>query len=157
MTLKNRLAKLEAPTVKRWHEAWEQSAVIFEKHAGSIVDIMDTPGFVERLTAARPGSTGDEVEAEAQAFLERLGVTQYRDFETWFGTYEVPEDNPPDLSVWPHTIPTPPDEPPGDWEYGCTLYDLRERRRAARRTDLHASFSNSSSGSRRTRPTRVKG
>jgi hypothetical protein len=37
-------------------------------------------------------------------------------FEAWFFSYEWPEDDPPDLSMWPHMIPLPPDEPPGDWE-----------------------------------------
>lgn len=109
-----RLAKLEAETLTAWRQAWERSAVIFDKHTGSIlVDPLDLQG---RLEAAFQGLSSDDVDAEGVAFLERLGVTQYRAFEAWFKSYELPEDDPPNLKSWPEMIPTPPDEPSGDWQ-----------------------------------------
>lgn len=109
-----RLAKLEADALTAWRQAWERSAVIFDRHAGEI--LMDPPDLQHRLEAALPGMSGDDVEAEGVAFLESLGVTQYRAFEAWFRSYELPEDDPPDLTRWPSDIPMPPDEPPGDWQ-----------------------------------------
>lgn len=89
-------------------------AVIFDKHAGGI--LVDPLGLQQKLEAALPGLSSDDVDAEGAAFLERLGVTQYRVFEAWFQSYELPEDDPPDLTSWPELIPMPPEEPPGDWE-----------------------------------------
>lgn len=75
----SRLAKLETCTLIAWHHTWERSAVIFDKHAGDI--LVDPPHLQRRLEAALPGLSSDDAEAEGVAFLERLGVTQYRAFE----------------------------------------------------------------------------
>lgn len=118
MRQSNRLAKLEADVVQRWQKAWEQSAVIFDKHAGAI--LIDPPDLLDRLQASRPdlfiGTPDDAIEAEGVAFLESLGVIEYRTFETWFNSWELAEDDLPDLTNWPGMIPMPPDEPAGDWQ-----------------------------------------
>lgn len=118
MRLSARLEKLETPILERWHKAWEQSVVIFDKHAGAI--LIDPPDLLDRLQASRPdlfiGTPDDAIEAEGVAFLESLGVAEYRTFETWFNSWELAEDDPPDLTNWPEMIPMPPDEPAGDWQ-----------------------------------------
>jgi hypothetical protein len=117
-----RLAKLEANTLTAWRQAWERSAVVFDKHAGEI--LIDPPDLQRRLEAALPGLSSNDVEAEGVAFLERLGVTQYRAFEAWFKSYELPRDDPPDLTSWPEMIPMPPDEPPWRLAAGSASHDL---------------------------------
>lgn len=114
VTRKRRLAKLEADNLDRWRRAWERSVVSFDKYAGNI--LIDPADLRQRLEAALPGLSSDDVEAEGVAFLKRLGVTQYRAFEGWFKSYELPRDDPPDLTSWPNMIPMPPDEQPGDWQ-----------------------------------------
>ena len=86
--------------------------MIFDKHASGI--LVDPLGIQQELEAALPGISSDEVDAEGIAFLERLGVTQYRAFEAWFKLYELPVDYPPNLMSWPEVIPIPSDEPSGD-------------------------------------------
>ena len=113
MTRRRRLAKLEADTLERWHKAWELSAVIFDRHTSKIA--VNATDLLKRLEVERPDLSSDDIEAEGVAFLESLGVRQYREFEAWFKSYELPEDDPPDLSMWPSDIPTPPDELPGEW------------------------------------------
>jgi hypothetical protein len=113
MSRLKRLEQLETDTLTAWRQAWERSAVVFDRHVGEI--LIDPPDLQRRLEAALPGLSSDDVEAEGVAFLEGLGVTQYRAFEAWFKSYKLPEDDPPDLTSWPEMIPTPPDEPPGDW------------------------------------------
>ncbi|MDQ3398449.1 MAG: hypothetical protein M3511_11915 [Deinococcota bacterium] len=76
----------------------------------------DTADLLRRLEAERPNLSTDDIDAEGIAFLESLGVTQYREFKVWFKSHELPEDNPPELSMWPSDIPTPPDELPGEWD-----------------------------------------
>lgn len=117
MTLKTRLGKLEAPVTERWREAWEQHAVLFDKHVTGFMTL-DLDDLAQRLEAACPGLSADEQQAEIDNFLDRLGLTAHRAFTAWFELYGeyMPDVDPPDLSRWPHTIPTPPDEPPGDWE-----------------------------------------
>lgn len=99
---------------QRWREAWERSNTIFGKHTDGINP--DVPDVMARLEAEHPGLSPDEIDTEAKAFLDRLGVTQHRIFEAWFSSYSVPEPETPDLNRWPSTIPAPPDEPLDDWE-----------------------------------------
>lgn len=113
MRQSNRLAKLEADTLERWRKAWECSAVIFDKHTNGIV--VDPLGLLQKLEIERPDLSSDDVEAEGVAFLESLGVTQYPAFWSWFNSWSLPEDDPPDLTRWPSGIPEPPDELPGEW------------------------------------------
>lgn len=96
--------------------------MIFDKHASEIV--VDPLGLQQKLEAASPELSSDDVDAEGIAFLERLGVTQYRAFEAWFKSYELPRDDPPDLASWPEMILMPPDEPLGRLGVRSTLYDL---------------------------------
>lgn len=115
MRHKSRLAKLEQPAVERWRKAWERNATIYDKHAGDI--FTDTvEAFNDALQKAHPELDANEIEARMVAFLEGLGVTQYRMFEVWFNSYDIPDDDPPDLTRWPSDIPAPPDELPGEWE-----------------------------------------
>lgn len=88
--------------------------MIFDKHAGGI--FVDSLELQRKLETALPGLSSEDVDAEGIVFLQRLGVTQYRAFEAWFKPYELPEDDPPDLTSWPDMIPMPPDEPQEDWE-----------------------------------------
>ena len=60
------------------------------------------------------------------AFLESVGVTQYREFEAWFNSYDIPEDDPPNPSMWPSDIPAPPDELPGQWDKAALYRDSDE-------------------------------
>ena len=117
MRLRGRLDKLETETVAHWREAWEQHAVLFDKHTAGFMSF-DLDDLARRLEAACPRLSGDEQQAEIDRFLDSLGITAHRAFTAWFGLYDVhmPEADPPDLSRWPHAIPMPPDEPPGDWE-----------------------------------------
>lgn len=103
MRLKARLDKLEPLAVERWRKAWERSAAIYDRHAGDI--FTDTAeAFNEALQKAHPELDANEIEARMVAFLEGLGVTQYRVFEAWFNSYDLPEDDPPDLTHWPSDI-----------------------------------------------------
>ena len=115
MIRKGRLDKLEAETVRRWHKAWEASAVIFDRHAG---DIFTESGqaLIDAFLTAHPDLTTGDLEVRGVTFLESLGVRQYRAFEAWFNSYELPEEGVTDLSRWPSNVPTPPDELPGEWE-----------------------------------------
>lgn len=115
MRLKRRLDKLEPFAIERWRKAWEHSAMVFEKHVGSIFTD-ESDAIRDALLKAHPELDANEVELRGVAFLESLGVTQYRAFEAWFNSYELPDDDPPDLSVWPSDIPAPPDERPGEWD-----------------------------------------
>jgi len=115
VTRKSRLEKVEARALEKWRKAWERSATIYDKHAGDI--FTDTAeAFNDALQKAHPELDANEIEARMVAFLEGLGVTQYRVFEAWFNSYDIPEDDPPDLTCWPSDIPAPPDERPGEWE-----------------------------------------
>ena len=115
VTLKTRLGKLEAPTVKWWHKAWERHAVLFDKHVAGLIPL-DLDKLAQRLEVACPGLSADEQQAEIDSFLDSLGITAHRAFAAWFDLYALVDPDTPDLSKWPHTIPIPPDEPPGDWE-----------------------------------------
>ncbi len=79
---------------------------------------LDLDDLAQRLEAACPGLSADEQQAEIDSFLDRLGITAHRAFTAWFAawfdTYDTYDPAAPNLSRWPYTIPTPPDEPPGD-------------------------------------------
>lgn len=115
MTRKSRLGKVEALALKKWRKAWERNAIIFDKHAGDIfTDEAET--LREAWLSACPELDEAELWRQGGAFLESLGVAQYEVFEMWFDSYDLPEDEPPDLTRWPSDIPAPPDESPGEWE-----------------------------------------
>lgn len=125
MNLKTRLDRLEQPAVERWRKAWEYSATIYDKHAGDI--FTDTAeAFNDALQKAHPELDANEIEARMVAFLEGLGVTQYRVFEAWFNSYDLPDDDPPDLTRWPSDTPAPPDELPGEWKKAALYRDSGE-------------------------------
>ncbi len=66
--------------------------MIFDRHAGEI--LIDPPDLQRRLEAALPRLSSDDVEAEILAILEGLGVTQYRAFEAWFHSWDLPDNKP---------------------------------------------------------------
>ena len=103
------------PIVARWREAWEQHAVLFDKHVAGLMTL-ELDDLAQRLEAACPGLSPNEQQAEIDSFLDSLGIAAHRAFTAWFDLYAVIDPDTPDLSRWPHTIPVPPDEPPGDWE-----------------------------------------
>lgn len=122
---KTRLEKLEQPAVERWRKAWESHAVIFDKHAGDIfTDEAET--LRETWLSAYPELDEAELWRQGGAFLESLGVAQYEVFEAWFNSYDIPEDDPPDLTRWPSDIPAPPNESPGEWEKVAPYRDSDE-------------------------------
>lgn len=88
--------------------------MIFDRHTSDIA--VNTDDLLRRLAVERSDLSSDDIEAEGVAFLKALSVRQYRGFKAWFKSYELPEDDLPDLSMWPSDIPMPPDELLGEWD-----------------------------------------
>jgi hypothetical protein len=110
VTLKHRLDKLEAPTVKRWREAWQVYTVYLYKHLDPILD----PLKAAATEAEGQGLFSDEaaLNASCEAFCERIGVPSPFALSVWEARAELPDpDAPPDLSRWPSNLPEPPPEP----------------------------------------------
>ena len=130
MTRAQRLAKLEADTLERWHKAWERSAVAFDRHMRGVS--INAADLRQGLETELPHLSDDEVENACREFLLSINVTQFDGFSLWFKSYELPDPDAtrPDLSMWPCDVPEPPDELPGEWDTGLpysTSDDLIER------------------------------
>jgi len=129
VTLKNRLTKLEVPTVKRWREAWEKYLDHLTDHLDALID----PLQAAATEAEAQGLFNDEatLNAAAEAFCKRIGVPSPFALSSWDGRADLPDpDVPPDLSRWPSNLPDPPPELPGVFEklepYRDSL-DIHER------------------------------
>lgn len=113
MKLRSRLEKLEAPALVRWREAWQHYLMTVGPH----VDALNEPLIAVCDEAQKLGileTTADSRNA-LDALTHRLGLPTWITSWSW-GDTEVPDDEHPNLKLWPHTLASPPPEPPEAWE-----------------------------------------
>lgn len=111
MTLKRRLGRLEPFAVGRWHEAWERLAAKQREHTENL-----TLTKIDDIKVLLPDITEADLDDAGWNFACLAGFTNADDFMLWFKAYDLPDNEPPDLTKWPDTIPVPPAELPGTQE-----------------------------------------